>query len=64
MWQAWRGHGTLPEPGGWLQQPLAIMIQIQAIELVYNTWQRRRSKEGLPFETATATEAAIIKALD
>lgn len=65
MWQAWQRHGTLPRMGGWLDQPLRIMLQILAIDTVFQTWQARRRKDGgLLLEQMNATQRAITLALD
>ena len=44
MWQAWKHHGQMPMAGGWLDQPLSLWVQIQAIDLVHDTWAYKNAK--------------------
>jgi hypothetical protein len=34
MWRAWRQHGTLPVKGDYADQPIHLLAQIEAIEMV------------------------------
>jgi uncharacterized protein YbdZ (MbtH family) len=63
MWRAWREHGKLPNGGGWLDQPLAILAQIEAIETVYTT-MRYKTAEGAKWETMTPLQLDIVRELD
>jgi hypothetical protein len=39
MWQQWERFGVLPALGGWMCQPLSLLIQIKAVDMAYNTAQ-------------------------
>lgn len=38
MWVQWRTSGTLPVRGGWLDQPLRLLVGINALEEAYAAW--------------------------
>lgn len=59
MWKAWRDHGILPAAGGWLDQPLEILVKVQAIDLVVSTAAYMQAK-GSDWSKLTATQAALV----
>ncbi len=62
MWNEWRKWGTRPGDGGWLEQPLAMWIKIQAIDMVYHTWSYIKPKgkeKANDWSKLTPTQAAI-----
>ena len=63
MWRAWRDHGRLPNSGGWLDQPLAILAQIEAIETVYTTMSYKTSKDA-KWENMTPLQLDIVRELN
>ena len=63
MWQAWKHHGKMPTSGGWLDQPLSLWVQIQAIDLVHDTWAYKNAK-GSDWATLSPTQLEIIRQLD
>lgn len=63
MWQVWKRHGRFPQSGGWLDQPLALIAQIEAIDMVYET-MRFYTAEKADWSKMSATQLDIIKELD
>jgi len=63
MWRARERFGTMPLEGGWLSQPLPLLVQIDAIDLVYKTFQYRNSK-NYKMSLLTPTQADIILTLE
>lgn len=63
MWQAWKHHGQMPTAGGWLDQPLSLWVQIQAIDLVHDTWAYKNAK-GSDWAKLSPTQLEIIRQLD
>jgi len=67
MWNEWRKWGSLPRGGGWLQQPLAMLVKIQAIDMVYHTWMYIKppgKEKPNDWSKLTATQAAIARWLE
>src|SRR5574341_120002 len=46
MWYENRRSGIWPRAGGWLDQPLSLLVQMKAIELTVDTKQYLMSKES------------------
>jgi len=63
IWEAYKKSGVLPEPGGWLDQPLDILVQIGAIDTVYETYEYKNS-ESVKYEKFTPTQRAIIREVE
>ena len=63
MWQAWKRHNQLPAAGGWLDQPLHLLVQIEAIETVYQTMSYKTSK-GAKWEKMTPLQLDIVRELN
>jgi hypothetical protein len=53
--------GTLPRDGGWLAQPLDLLVQIDAIK---NTVEAYRLKTSEKMDALSATQAEIIRWLE
>jgi len=49
--------------GGWLDQPLEILVQFETIETVYQT-MRYKTADGSKWETMTALQLDIVRELD
>ncbi len=49
--------------GGWLDQPLAIWAQIQAIDLVHDTWAYKTTK-GADWGKLSPTQLEMIRRFD
>ena len=62
MWQEWK-KGILPRAGGWFDQPLNLIQQIKAIELVFITYAEKK-KSTCDWTKFTATQIEIIRWLD
>lgn len=62
-WQQWRRWGTMPAGGGWLDQPLQMLVQMAAINLVFETWQFYRS-EQCDFAKMSPTQLWLITEFD
>lgn len=45
MWQDYRLNGTLPQAGGWLDQPLGLMVRIGMIDLIARTWEAKNTPD-------------------
>jgi hypothetical protein len=45
-WRAHSEHGTLPRPGGWEAQPLAVLVRFQVLDLLEQTWRYYRAKNA------------------
>ena len=63
MWRLWQRTGQLPKSGGWLDQPLEILVQFEALEMVYQT-MRYKTAEGSKWENLTALQLDIVRELD
>lgn len=66
MFLAWRDYerfGTLPLSGGWLAQPLDLLVQLQAIDTVVGTYRYKNAKDA-DWNKLTATQREIIRQLD
>jgi hypothetical protein len=63
MWLAWRERNQLPAKGGWLDQPLPLLVKIDAIEMVYNTWKYKSTK-GADWSKMSGLQMEIIRRLD
>lgn len=63
MWQSWKKHGIFPLAGGWLDQPLALLVQIEAIEIVHQT-MKYKTADGAKWETMTPLQLDIVRELD
>ena len=59
LWQAWKFHNALPQAGGWLDQPLDLLAQIGAVDLVYSTKVYLDTK-GSDWSKLTATQRELI----
>jgi hypothetical protein len=62
-WRHWRDKCVYPAAGGYLNQPLALLVQIEAIDLVYQTWAQKTAKD-FDWSKFTATQREIIKVLE
>lgn len=60
---AWEFKDRLPEAGGVMEQPLALMVRMNALSAVYNTWKARRAKDA-DFGKLSPTQRAIIGWMD
>jgi len=49
--------------GGWLDQPLDLLVQIEAIETVYQT-MRYKTAEGAKWEKLTGLQLDIVRELN
>ena len=58
MWQAWRQYGHLPVKGDYSEQPVSLMAQIEAIEMVVSANQILNSKDA-DWSQLTADQTAI-----
>jgi len=52
--------GGLPYEGGYLNQPLSLLVQIEAIELIYSTIQFIRTKDS-DWTLLTPTQLDIVR---
>ena len=52
----------MPMQGGWLDQPLKLIKQIEFIDLIYTTWKQKQTK-GFDWNNFTATQREIIREL-
>ena len=53
----------MPAGGGWLDQPLQMLVQMAAINLVFETWQFYRS-EQCDFAKMSPTQLWLIAEFD
>lgn len=63
MWQAYRYKNILPRSGGWENQPLFVLAQIEAIDLIYSTWRYIRS-DNSDWGKLSATQTEIVKQVE
>lgn len=68
LWSIWRLGGQWPL-GNWLDQPLSLLIEIEAIDTVYWTWKEYRYQEKPPerprgIASMDGTQRAIVGALE
>ena len=59
-WYALHKYNKYPKEGGWLDQPLSLLAQIEAIDLVVSTYQFIGT-EGAKWDRLTATQRMIIR---
>ena len=57
-WSEWR-RGLLPRDGGWQDQPLLLLILMEAIDLMVNTHRIMRS-ENADWKELSKTQRAIV----
>lgn len=60
VWQQWERSGILPFTGGYLEQPLPLLIRINAIDLVYKTKMYMKSKDS-DWSKLTKTQIEIVR---
>jgi len=63
MWQVYNDKDLLPAAGGWLDQPLSVLIGIKAIDLVYHTFKYKNSKDA-NWGKMSVTQRELIKWLE
>lgn len=63
IWESYKEAGVLPEPGGWLDQPLAVLVQIGVIQTVYETYQYKR-RDDVKYENFSPTQRQIIRQVE
>jgi hypothetical protein len=61
MYAAYERFGTLPQAGGWLAQPLVMLVQLDAI---HQTVEAYRLKQASKMDKLSATQAEIIRWLE
>lgn len=44
MYAAWERSGVLPRLGGWMAQPLSVLVQLEAIETTVTAYRMKRNK--------------------
>lgn len=59
MWQAFRLNGTLPQAGGWMEQPLNLLVKIGAIDLIVRTWDHK-NEEGYDWSKFSPDQRYLI----
>jgi hypothetical protein len=62
-WRDWARFGQYPEQGGWLDQPLSLLVHIEAIEMTVQTF-RYLQREDADWSTLTAEQVALIRWLE
>ena len=60
QWQAWEQHGTLPQAGGWLDQPLALLVIFDVLSLVRATFEYHAT-QGADWSKETALQQDLIR---
>jgi len=45
-WQDWRKYGVYPYPGGYVGQPLDLLVKMQALEAVFVTFSYLRNEKA------------------
>ena len=60
MWHAWRFHNTPPLSGGWMDQPLDVLMEVHVINIVFDTRQFMLSK-GADWSKLTATQKELVR---
>lgn len=63
LWREWRRHGQYPTAGGWLEQPLSLLVRLNAIEMVYTTYKHKHTKD-FDWKLFTPFQREIIRQLD
>lgn len=58
MWSAWRYHNVYPQAGGWLDQPLDLLVMIEAVDLAFSTRSYLLQK-GADFTKLSPTQRAL-----
>lgn len=63
QWKQWKQFGTLPERGGWKDQPLKTLVAIEAIDLVYRTATTLQDEKA-DWSEFSKTQVALISELE
>jgi len=63
MWNHYRKTGEWPESGGWANQPLDVLVQIGAMQTVYDTYTYKKQKDA-DWSKFSGTQLEIIRSLE
>ena len=64
MWQMWHTKGKLPHSGGWREQPLKQLVIIEALDLVYQTWRLKGTKDYNWTQEFSGTQLKLVGWID
>jgi len=59
MWQAWERAGVLPASGGWMDQPLPLLVLFGAMNLIRGTWQYYR-RDDFDWNKLSPTQTDLV----
>ena len=59
MWHVWRFHNIPPASGGWMDQPLDVLMQMHVINITYDTKVFMTSKNS-DWNRLTATQKELV----
>lgn len=62
-WNNYRRTGSLPESGGWHDQPLDVVVQMGVIQTAYETFEYKSQKDA-KWELFTPTQIELIRRVD
>jgi len=60
IWDNYRKTGGYPEPGGWLDQPLDVVIQMSVIQTTYDTFEYKNTDDS-DWSKFTPTQRELIR---
>ena len=63
MWHAWRFHNIPPTSGGWMDQPLDVLMKMHVVNMTYDTKIFMISKNS-DWSRLTSTQRELAKWLD
>lgn len=58
-WIQWRRNGTLPRAGGWLDQPLWIIVRMLAMDRIWELWNEK-DKDDFSWLGLTANDRRLM----
>jgi hypothetical protein len=64
MWSLYYQEGVLPRKGGWLDQPLHLIVQLYAISIAKTTLEKKDKKDIDWSTDFTITQKELIKWID
>lgn len=63
MWEEYARNKILPYPGGWARQPLRVLVQIHAVDLVVNTYRVKNAPDA-DWSQFSPTQIHIIREME
>lgn len=62
-WSRWKSDRILPYEGGWLDQPLELLVQMMAVDTTYTVWKNKMDDDH-QWAKFTANERQLIAVIE